>query len=47
MDEMIKAIVKSDAIPSDYPIEIPDESEVPLEFINIFRLEKERVHSQN
>ncbi|HOA80476.1 MAG TPA: hypothetical protein PKK61_05360 [Defluviitaleaceae bacterium] len=46
MDEMIKAIVKSDAIPSDYPIEIPDESEVPLEFINIFRLEKERVHSQ-
>lgn len=46
IDEMIKTIVQSDKLLSDIPTVIPEESEIPEEYLNVFRLEKEQIATQ-
>jgi len=46
MDEMVKAIVESDLVLSDIPVDIPDESQIPLEYLHLYRLDKETILSQ-
>ena len=46
LDKMIKAIVESDAVVSDIPDMLPDESMVPEDLIPYLRIEKERAATQ-
>ncbi|WP_058485713.1 hypothetical protein [Defluviitalea phaphyphila] len=45
VDEMIKSIVQSDAVLSDLPNILPEESDVPEELVPYLRIEKERAAS--